>query len=80
DQVLAQELELPQRVSDFFTFDIPNEAVQDGTLKIQFKKAEGVADGPRVLREMWRNSGGWGTIVSEAWLMRKDKLPWAEGN
>jgi len=79
-QVIAEEVELPERVSDFFTFDIPKEAVADGNLRIHFKKGEGVADGPQVLREMWRNSGGWGTIVSEAWLMRKDKLPWLQKN
>jgi len=30
-----------------------------------------VARGDRVSREQWRNSGGWGTLVSEAWLMRR---------
>jgi hypothetical protein len=26
-----------------------------------------------VEREVWRNTGGWGTIVSEAWLMKKPR-------
>jgi len=30
-----------------------------------------VARGSRVEREVWRNTGGWGTILSEAWLMKK---------
>jgi hypothetical protein len=30
-----------------------------------------VARGDRVSVEQWRNSGGWGTIVSEVWLMKK---------
>jgi hypothetical protein len=30
-----------------------------------------VARGSRVEREIWRNTGGWGTILSEAWLMKK---------
>jgi hypothetical protein len=76
DQVLADHLEIPQQKSEFFTFDIPKEAVQDGELLLHFKKAPDVANGSRVEREMWRNSGGWGTLVSEVWLMRKDKLPW----
>lgn len=75
---LAEEVELPERVSEFFTYDIPAEAVRDGRLTIRLKKGAGVAEGPRVEREMWRNSGGWGTIVSEVWLMRKDKLPWRQ--
>lgn len=31
-----------------------------------------VARGDKVSVEQWRNSGGWGTIVSEAWLMKKN--------
>ena len=77
DQLLAEEVELPERVSEFFTFDIPKGAIDtQGRLRIQFKKGKGVAAGPRVEREIWRNAGGWGTLVSEAWLMRKDRLPW----
>ena len=76
DFPLAENQEIPERMSEFFTYDIPQEAVQDGELLVRLEKSPGVADGPRVEREMWRNSGGWGTIVSEVWLMRKDRLPW----
>jgi len=38
---------------------------------IRFERAADVARGSRVEREIWRNTGGWGTIVSEAWLMKK---------
>jgi hypothetical protein len=76
DIPLATEVELPERESEFFTFGIPKQAVADGELVLRFERAPGVTDGPQVLREMWRNSGGWGTIVSEAWLMREDSLPW----
>lgn len=71
DLVLAKDLEIPEAMSDFFTFDIPREAVRNGELVIRFERAAEVARGSRVERESWRNTGGWGTIVSEAWLMRK---------
>lgn len=67
---LVEDLEIPMQMSDFFTFDIPRKSIKDGKLKIEFKKADNVASGDRVSVEQWRNSGGWGTIVSEAWLIR----------
>lgn len=69
DFVLAANQPLPERMSEFFTFAIPPDATRDGELFIRLRKAEGVADGPRVEREQWRNSGGWGTLASEVWLM-----------
>lgn len=71
DFVLAENQPLPERMSEFFTFGIPPDATRDGELFIRLRKAEGVADGPRVEREQWRNSGGWGTLASEVWLMAK---------
>ena len=71
DVVLASELEVPLQMSDFFTFDIPREATRDGDLLIRFERGADVARGDRVTVEQWRNSGGWGTICSEAWLMKK---------
>ncbi len=76
DVPLAENLELPEQMIDFFTFQVPHKCVEDGELVVRFQKAADVAVGPRVEREIWRNSGGWGTIVSEAWLMREDRLPW----
>jgi hypothetical protein len=73
DIVLAEDQQLPERMSDFFTFDVPPEATRDGEVTIRLRKAAGVADGPRDEREQWRNSGGWGTIVSEVWLMRQTR-------
>src|SRR5690606_15608755 len=70
DQILADNLELPLQMSDHFTFDIPANLTQDGELVIRFRKAADVANGDRVSVEQWRNSGGWGTLVSEAWLIR----------
>ncbi|MBX3177902.1 MAG: hypothetical protein KF886_11110 [Candidatus Hydrogenedentes bacterium] len=71
DAVLAQDVELPLKMSDFFAWDIPKEATADGKLVIRFDRAADVARGDRVSREQWRNAGGWGTLVSEAWLMKK---------
>ncbi|MCC5936468.1 MAG: hypothetical protein JJU34_04245 [Lunatimonas sp.] len=71
DQVLAQDLELPLQMSDHFTFEIPANLTKDGELVIRFQKAADVANGDRVTVEQWRNSGGWGTLVSEVWLIRK---------
>lgn len=71
DVVLARDLEVPERMSDFFTFDIPPEAIRNGELVIRFERAADVAHGTRLEREVWRNTGGWGTIVSEAWLMKR---------
>lgn len=71
DRVLAEDIELPFKMSDFFTYDIPQDATQDGELIIRFERAADVARGDRVSREQWRNSGGWGTLVSEAWLMKR---------
>jgi hypothetical protein len=71
DHLLADELELPLQMSDFFTFDIPKAATADGTVVVRLEKAHDVAVQDRVTIEQWRNSGGWGTIVSEVWLMKK---------
>jgi hypothetical protein len=70
DILIARDIEVPERMSDFFTFEIPREALQKGELIIRFERAADVARGSRVEREVWRNSGGWGTIVSEAWLLK----------
>jgi ribosomal protein S16 len=71
NKLLAKDVELPLQMSDFFTYDIPAEATADGDLVIRLEKAADVAAGDRVSVEQWRNSGGWGTIVSEVWLMKK---------
>jgi hypothetical protein len=73
DIILADHLELPLQMSDFFTFDIPQSATADGELIIRLERASDVARGDRVTIEQWRNSGGWGTLVSEVWLMKKEE-------
>ena len=68
--LLSENIELPLQMSDFFVFDIPSNVTNDGELTIRFERADDVARGDRVSIEQWRNSGGWGTLVSEVWLMK----------
>lgn len=71
DILVARDIEVPERMSDHFTFGIPREATADGRMTLRFEKAPDVAAGDRVSVEQWRNCGGWGTIVSEVWLMKR---------
>ncbi|MBK8946259.1 MAG: hypothetical protein IPM32_13460 [Ignavibacteriae bacterium] len=71
DLIISKELEIPLKMSDFYEFQIPFEATKDGKLTIKLEKTESVANRSRVEIEQWRNSGGWGTIVSEVWLIKK---------
>ena len=70
DILIAKDVELPLQMSDFSTFEIPSKATADGELTIRLEKSEGVANGDRVSVEQWRNSGGWGTLASEVWLIK----------
>ncbi len=71
DVAIGSDVELPLQMSDFFTFDIPQSVTKDGTMTIRLERGNDVARGDRVAVEQWRNSGGWGTLVSEAWLMKQ---------
>ena len=68
---LAEDLELPEFDSDFFEYDIPREVTADGTLVLWMKKQPGIGEGLASDVSIWRNTGGWGTLVSEVWLMRR---------
>jgi hypothetical protein len=70
DIPIATDVELPLQMSDFFTFDIPAEASADGDLTIRLERSADVAHGDRVSVEQWRNSGGWGSLASEVWLIK----------
>lgn len=71
DVLIAKDVALPLQMSDHFTFDIPAEVIRNGELTIRFERGADVARGDRVTVEQWRNTGGWGTLVSEAWLIRQ---------
>lgn len=89
NKLLAQNIELPENRSDFFTFEIPSSYIKEGVLEIRLMKDSTLfsesrsaelseTDQPadhmlktsrRVETEQWRNTGGWGTLLSEAWLI-----------
>lgn len=71
DVLLASDVELPLQMSDFFTFNVPADLIKNGELTIRFERGADVARGSRVTIEQWRNTGGWGTLVSEAWLIKQ---------
>src|SRR5690606_7490729 len=68
-KLVAKDLEIPEFMRDQFTFDIPATWIQNGQLEIKFIKDPSVLSGDRVTTEQWRNTGGWGTLLSEAWLI-----------
>ncbi len=70
DIPLAIDLELPEYESEFVEFDIPRETTSDGKLRIRFEKHPDVPEGDWIDTQIWRNCGGWGTLVSEIWLMK----------
>lgn len=72
-ELLVRDLELPEHMSDFFTFDIPASLVRNGELEIRLVKDPSVLSGDRVATEQWRNTGGWGTLLSEAWLIPRKR-------
>ncbi|MCA9102393.1 MAG: hypothetical protein KDA63_14630, partial [Planctomycetales bacterium] len=71
DFLLAENLELPEYRADSFEFDVPRAATADGELRLWMKKQAGVGEGLPSDVSIWRNTGGWGTLVSEVWLMKK---------
>jgi hypothetical protein len=71
DILLVKELELPMFESESFEYEIPKEATGDGELTIWFEKQAGIGEGPQADVTLWRNTGGWGTLVSEVWLMKE---------
>lgn len=71
DIALAENVELPEFESEFFEYDVPREATADGELLLWMKKQPGIGEGLASDVSIWRNTGGWGTLVSEVWLMRK---------
>jgi len=72
---LAENLELPEYNADFYEFDIPKAATSDGRLTLWFKKQPCIGAGLQSDVTIWRNTGGWGTLVSEVWLMKKGAPP-----
>lgn len=68
DIPLVENMELPEYTASFYEFAIPREATADGALEIWCKKQDGVGEGELGDVTVWRNTGGWGTLLSEVWL------------
>ena len=71
DKLLAKDVELPELEAKFFEYDIPEEMTRTGHLQLRLDKSPGVGEGAPSKVEVWRNTGGWGTLVSEVWLMKR---------
>lgn len=69
--VLADEMELPKFTPEQFEFVVPKEATADGRLKLWCRKQSEVGEGPLGDVTVWRNTGGWGTLLSEVWLYKQ---------
>jgi hypothetical protein len=69
DVLIAPEIEIPVLRPMQYEFDIPKSAIRNGELTLRFEKMQDVGTGDRVTVEQWRNTGGWGTLVSEVWLI-----------
>ena len=69
--VLADEMELPKFTPEQFEFVVPKEATADGQLKLWCRKQSGIGEGPLGDVTVWRNTGGWGTLLSEVWLYKQ---------
>jgi hypothetical protein len=54
-----------------FSVRLNSPATPASDLVIRLERAADVAWGSHYEPELWRNTGAWGTIVSEAWLMKK---------
>ena len=70
DIPLAKDLVLPEYFAEDFEFDIPTAAIADGKLTLSMRKQAGIGEGLQSDITVWRNTGGWGTLVSEVWLMK----------
>jgi hypothetical protein len=64
-------VELPEWDAKSLEYDLPEEATRDGRLQLRLEKSAGVGEGTPSQVEVWRNTGGWGTLVSEVWLIKR---------
>lgn len=67
EHCLARDIELPMPACELFELDVPHDATRDGRVKRWFQKA---GDASRPQLTVWRNTGGWGTLAAEVWLLK----------
>ena len=73
-QLLAEDVELPEGEVRMFECSIPQELTADGRLTLSLRKAPGVGEGLESIVNVWRNTGGWGTVASDVWLLKESDL------
>jgi len=71
-ELLAKEVELPNDQVMMLEYDIPRKLTADGELKIWLEKSAGVGEGLPSTLTIWRNTGGWGTLASDVWLLKRE--------
>lgn len=71
DVPLVEDMELPRFTPQQFEFPIPRSATADGRLTISCRKQAGIGEGELGDVTVWRNTGGWGTLLSEVWLYKQ---------
>ncbi|MCA9040282.1 MAG: hypothetical protein KDA65_08055 [Planctomycetaceae bacterium] len=71
DIPLVENFELPEFTPKQYEFKIPRSATADGKLKLWCQKEAGIGEGDLGDVTVWRNTGGWGTLLSEVWLYKK---------
>ncbi len=72
-ELLAKNVELPAGKVEMVEYEIPQKLTADGELKIWLEKSAGVGEGLPSTVTVWRNTGGWGTLASDVWLIKQDQ-------
>jgi hypothetical protein len=70
-KLLAANVEVPEWDARLFEYPVPRELTSDGELTVWLEKSPEIASGsvPRV--RQWKRTAGWGTVVSDVWLLKK---------
>ncbi|QDU80380.1 hypothetical protein Pla110_21090 [Polystyrenella longa] len=71
DVPLVENMTLPEFTPRQFEFEIPRQSTVDGKLKLWCQKQDRIGEGDLGDVTVWRNTGGWGTLLSEVWLYKK---------
>ncbi len=69
-QLLAANVELPEWDAQLFEYPIPRQLTADGELTVWLEKSPQVASGPAPRVKQWKRTAGWGTLVSDVWLLK----------
>jgi hypothetical protein len=70
-KLIAADVEVPEWDAQLFEYRIPRELTADGELTVWLEKSAQVANSSRPLVWQWKRTAGWGTVVSDAWLIKE---------